>query len=63
MTVYFCTWVAEEGLWVLRWVEKHRDDLAENLRVYINLDMNHVDAERNSGLSYRVIGLTFVISS
>ena len=52
MTVYFCTWgVEEEGLWGAKeWVDKHRDDLAENLRLYINLDMNHVDAERNSGV-------------
>ena len=52
MTVYFCTWGGEEeGLWGSKeWVEKHRDDLAENLRLYINLDMNHVDAERNSGV-------------
>ena len=52
MTVYFCTWGGEEeGLWGSKeWVEKHRDDLAENLRLYINLDMNHVDSERNSGV-------------
>ena len=52
MTVYFCTWGGEEeGLWGSKeWVDKHRDDLAENLRLYINLDMNHVDAERNSGV-------------
>jgi hypothetical protein len=25
--------------------------LAENLRLYVNLDMNHVDAERNSGVT------------
>ena len=52
MTVYFCTWGGEEeGLWGSKeWVNKHRDDLAENLRLYINLDMNHVDAERNSGV-------------
>ena len=52
MTVYFCTWGGEEeGLWGSKeWVDKHRDDLAKNLRLYINLDMNHVDAERNSGV-------------
>ncbi len=52
MTVYFCTWGGEEeGLWGSKeWVDKHRDNLAENLRLYINLDMNHVDAERNSGV-------------
>ncbi|MCH1591479.1 MAG: M28 family peptidase [Candidatus Thalassarchaeaceae archaeon] len=53
MTIYFCTWGGEEqGLWgSTEWVEKHREDLLENLRLYINLDMNHVDAERNSGLT------------
>ena len=44
-------------------MDKHRDDLAENLRLYINLDMNHVDAERNSGVVPKAIArLTFVIS-
>jgi len=53
MTLYFCTWGGEEeGLWGSReWVDKHRNMLEENLRLYINLDMNHVDAERNSGLT------------
>ena len=30
---------------------KHRENLGENLRLYINLDMNHVDAERNGGVT------------
>ncbi len=53
LTLYFCTWGGEEeGLWGSReWVDKHRNMLEENLRLYINLDMNHVDAERNSGLT------------
>ena len=53
MTLYFCTWGGEEeGLWGSKeWVDKHRAMLEENLRLYINLDMNHVDAERNSGLT------------
>jgi len=53
MTLYFCTWGGEEeGLWgSTEWVDKHRTMLEENLRLYINLDMNHVDAERNSGLT------------
>ncbi len=53
MTIYFCTWGGEEeGLWgSSEWVDKHRGLLEENLRLYINLDMNHVDAERNSGLT------------
>ena len=53
VTLYFCTWGGEEeGLWGSReWVDKHRTMLEENLRLYINLDMNHVDVERNSGLT------------
>jgi len=52
-TLYFCTWGGEEeGLWgSTEWVDKHQTMLAENLRLYINLDMNHVDAERNSGVT------------
>ncbi len=51
-TIYFCTWGGEEeGLWGSReWVKKYQSELQENLRLYINLDMNHVDSERNSGL-------------
>jgi len=53
MTIFLCTWGGEEGgLWgSSEWVKKHREMLEENLRLYINLDMNHVDAERNSGLT------------
>ena len=53
LTIYFCTWGGEEeGLWgSSEWVSKHREMLEDNLRLYINLDMNHVDAERNSGLT------------
>ncbi len=52
-TIYFCTWGGEEeGLWgSTEWVDKHRTMLADNLRLYVNLDMNHVDAERNSGVT------------
>ena len=52
-TIYFCTWGGEEeGLWgSSEWVKKHRSTLRENLRLYVNLDMNHVDAQRNSGLT------------
>jgi hypothetical protein len=52
-TIYFCTWGGEEeGLWgSSEWVKKHQDTLKENLRLYVNLDMNHVDAQRNSGLT------------
>ena len=47
MTLYSCTWGGEEeGLWGSReWVDKHRNMLEENLRLYINLDMNHVDID------------------
>lgn len=52
-TIYFCTWGGEEeGLFgSTEWVDKHRNNLYDNLRLYINLDMNHVDAERNSGVT------------
>ncbi len=52
-TIYFCTWGGEEeGLYgSTHWVDKHRNNLFENLRLYVNLDMNHVDAERNSGVT------------
>ena len=52
-TIYFCTWGGEEeGLFgSTAWVDKHRNSLYDNLRLYINLDMNHVDAERNSGVT------------
>ena len=52
-TIYFCTWGGEEeGLWgSTKWVDKHQTMLAENLRLYVNLDMNHVDVERNSGVT------------
>jgi hypothetical protein len=51
-TIWFCTWGGEEeGLWGSKeWVKKHQSELKENLRLYINLDMNHVDLERNSGV-------------
>ena len=51
-TLQFCTWGGEEeGLWgSSSWVDKHREDLTDNLRLYINLDMNHVDAERGTGV-------------
>jgi len=73
-TIYFCTWGGEEeGLWgSTEWVDKHQTMLAENLRLYINLDMNHVDAERNSGVTFfgnnkadidLIKGITSVFSS
>ena len=55
LTIYFCTWGGEEeGLWgSSEWVKKNRATLQDNLRLYINLDMNHVDAQRNSGLTFQ----------
>ena len=52
-TLYFCTWGGEEeGLWGSKeWVDKHRNMLTDGLKFYINLDMNHVDLERNNGLT------------
>ena len=52
-TLWFCTWGGEEeGLWgSSEWVKKHKANLEENLRIYINLDMNHVDVERNTGIT------------
>ncbi len=46
-TLKFCTWGGEEeGLWGSRaWVEKHSEELLSSLRLYINLDMNHVDID------------------
>ena len=46
-TMMFCTWGGEEeGLWgSSAWVEAHKDQLREHLRLYINLDMNHVDKD------------------
>lgn len=46
-TLQFCTWGGEEeGLWGSRaWVAQNGPNLAENLRLYINLDMNHVDID------------------
>jgi len=47
-TIRFCTWGGEEeGLWgSTAYVDEMNQDLAANLRLYINLDMNHVDIER-----------------
>ena len=51
--IWFCTWGGEEeGLWgSSEWVQKHKSNLKENLKIYINLDMNHVDLERNNGIT------------
>ena len=46
-TVRFCTWGGEEeGLWGSRaYVEQMQSSLRDNLRLYINFDMNHVDSD------------------
>ena len=46
-TLKFCTWGGEEeGLWGSRaYVEQMQSSLRENLRLYINFDMNHVDSD------------------
>jgi len=58
-TVRFCTWGGEEeGLWGSRaYVEENADFLGENLRLYINLDMNHVDIDQETrGNDIRLFG-------
>ena len=55
-TIRFCTWGGEEeGLWGSKaYVGANADELARNLRLYINLDMNHVDIDiANRGNSLR----------
>ncbi len=46
-TIRFCTWGGEEeGLWgSFAYVEEMNEELTENLRLYVNLDMNHVDID------------------
>jgi len=48
-TVRFCTWGGEEeGLWGSNaYVEEMNAELSENLRLYVNLDMNHVDIDQS----------------
>jgi hypothetical protein len=55
-TIRFCTWGGEEeGLWGSKaYVGANANELARNLRLYINLDMNHVDIDiANRGNSLR----------
>ncbi len=46
-TLRFCTWGGEEeGLWgSIAYVDEMNQELTENLRLYVNLDMNHVDID------------------
>ena len=58
-TLRFCTWGGEEeGLYGSRaYVEAFQNSLRDNLRLYINLDMNHVDADfSNRGNSLTLFG-------
>ncbi|MGB1588295.1 MAG: M20/M25/M40 family metallo-hydrolase [Poseidonia sp.] len=58
-TLRFCTWGGEEeGLYGSRaYVEAFQNSLRNNLRLYINLDMNHVDADfSNRGNSLTLFG-------
>ena len=53
-TIQFCTWGGEEeGLWGSRaYVAEMQSSLRNNLRLYLNFDMNHVDADfQNRGNS------------
>ena len=52
-TLWFCTWGGEEEglLGSSEWVKKHQNRLEKDLRLYINLDMNHIDLERNTGVT------------
>jgi hypothetical protein len=58
-TLRFCTWGGEEeGLYGSRaYVEAFQNSLQDNLRLYLNLDMNHVDADTsNRGNSVTLFG-------
>ena len=51
-TIQFCTWGGEEeGLYAAARPTSLRTKnyLKENLRLYVNLDMNHVDADASRG--------------
>ena len=52
-TLRFCTWGGEEeGLFGSKaYVQANGQVLADNLRLYINLDMNHVDIDSSRGNS------------
>ena len=52
-SIRFCTWGGEEeGLWgSTAYVQEMNQELADNLRLYINLDMNHVDIDQTRGNS------------
>ena len=51
VSIRFCTWGGEEeGLWgSSAYVNRFGDELATDLRLYVNFDMNHVDADTSRG--------------
>lgn len=55
-TLRFCTWGGEEeGLWgSTEYVKEFKSELSDDLRLYINLDMNHVDIDPARGNSVRL---------
>ena len=58
-TLRFCTWGGEEeGLYGSRaYVQAFQNSLQDNLRLYLNLDMNHVDSDTaNRGNSVTLFG-------
>jgi Zn-dependent M28 family amino/carboxypeptidase len=57
-TIKFCTWGGEEeGLHGSKaWVEKYADSLNEELILYMNFDMNHVDADPVRGNDLTLFG-------
>jgi len=58
-TIRFCTWGGEEeGLYGSRaYVDAFKNSLQDDLRLYINLDMNHVDSDfNNRGNSLTLFG-------
>ena len=50
-TIRFCTWGGEEeGLWGSNaYVDEMNQELTANLRLYVNLDMNHADIDPSRG--------------
>ncbi|UCE36409.1 MAG: M20/M25/M40 family metallo-hydrolase [Thermoplasmata archaeon] len=55
-TIRLVTWGGEEeGLFgSIMYVEKHRDDILKNCKMYLNFDMNNVDLERGNSLPLSV---------
>ena len=64
-TIQFCTWGGEEeGLWGSRaYVADMQSSLRNNLRLYLNFDMNHVDADFQNRGTVSYTHLTLPTSS